>query len=151
MAALEIRKTIDVDAPLEALWRVLTDNIFIPQYMFGCVAETDWKPGSPLLWRGIADGKLYVKGHVTANDAPHRLVYTIIDPNNPEIADVPENYLTMQYVLRPRGNGSTLEMIQGDYATVANGQERYRHTLNADDGILQAIRKLAEETCTAAR
>lgn len=142
--ALEIRKSIEVNASVETLWRVLTDNAFIPQYMFGCIAETDWQPGSPLLWRGAADGKLYVKGAIVKNESPHRLDYTIIDPNNPAVPDIPENYLTMQYILRPRGNACTLEIIQGDYATVANGQERYQHTVNANNEILPAIKKLAE-------
>ena len=44
MTELFIRKSIEVNAPADVLWRVLTDNTFIPQYMFGCVAETDWKP-----------------------------------------------------------------------------------------------------------
>ena len=57
MAELVIRKTVKVEAPLATLWKVLTDNEFIPQYMFGCYAETDWKPGSPLLWKGAADQK----------------------------------------------------------------------------------------------
>lgn len=82
MAGLFIRNTLDVNAPVETLWRVLTSNDFIPQYMFGCLAETDWNPGSPLLWKGAADGKLYVKGSIVSFDAPRRLEYTIIDPNN---------------------------------------------------------------------
>src|SRR5258708_750221 len=94
MTALIIRQTIDVDAPVETLWKILTDNEFIPQYMFGCLAETDWKPGSPLLWKGKTDGTLYVKGNVVSFEPPHRLVYTVIDPNS-DIADIPSNYLTM--------------------------------------------------------
>ncbi len=145
MAELIIRKMIDVDAPVETLWKVLTENSFIQQYMFGCVAETDWRAGSPLLWKGVADGKVYVKGDVVAVDAPNRLEYTIIDPEHPEIPDIPENYLTMKCFLRRRGEGgSTLEITQGDYSTVANGQERYQHSLDADDHILVAIKNLAE-------
>lgn len=152
MTALVIRKSVEVGAPVETLWRVLTDNAFIQQYMFGCIADTDWKPGSPLLWKGVADGKVYVKGHVVSVAAPHRLVYTIIDPNNPAIPDLPENYLTMEYVLQPKGSDRcALEIIQGDFATVANGQERYQHSQDPDNTILVAIKKLAEEAVTAAR
>jgi uncharacterized protein YndB with AHSA1/START domain len=145
MSELIIRKTVAVAAPVEVLWKVLTDAEFIPQYMFGCNAETDWKPGSPLLWRGAADGKVYVKGEVVAIDPPRHLVYTIFDPNS-TTPDVPENYLTMTYQLSANGDGgSTLEIIQGDYAKVADGQRRYEHSLEGDDSILDGIRKLADD------
>jgi uncharacterized protein YndB with AHSA1/START domain len=144
MAALEIRKTIDVDAPVSTLWKVLTDNEFIQQYMFGCYAETDWMPGSPLLWKGAADGKLYVKGHVAAIDAPHHLEYTVIDPNS-DIEDIPANYLKMTYELKENGEGSSvLEIAQGDFSTVANGEKRYQDVLAGDDHLMVAIKKVAE-------
>ncbi|HYK38370.1 SRPBCC domain-containing protein [Alloacidobacterium sp.] len=144
MTELFIRKSIEVNATAEALWKVLTDNTLIPQYMFGCVAETDWKPGSPLLWKGAADGKLYVKGHVVTADAPRRLEYTCIDPNNPAVPDIPANYLTMIYEIRKQGEGLVLEIIQGDYSKVVEGQKRYEDTLKGDDYILVKIKELAE-------
>src|SRR5262249_6997893 len=121
-----------------------TDNEFIPQYMFNCVAETDWKPGSPLLWKGSGDGKLYVKGTIVAIEAPHRLVYTVIDPNS-TIPDIPANYLTMTFSLTAKKDqGSILEVTQGDFATVAEGQRRYKETLEGDDMWLQGIKRVAE-------
>jgi len=144
MAELFIRKSIEVNAPAEALWKVLTDNTFIPQYMFGCNAETDWKPGSELLWKGATDDKMYVKGTVVAVDEPHRLEYTIIDPNNPAVPDIPANYLTMIYEIREQGEGLVFEIIQGDYSKVAEGQKRYEDTLKGDDYILLKIKELAE-------
>jgi len=145
MAEKFIRHTLDVDAPVTTLWKILIENEYIQQYMFGCIAETDWKPGSPLLWKGAADGKLYVKGIVVSIDAPHHLAYTIIDPNNPTIPDIPGNYLTVTYTLKERGDqAATLEIVQGDYSTVANGQQRYDDSAGAGDFILQSIKKLAE-------
>jgi uncharacterized protein YndB with AHSA1/START domain len=145
MPGLFIRNTLDVNAPVETLWKMLTSNEFIPQYMFGCLAETDWKPGSPLLWKGAADGKLYVKGSIVSFDAPHRLEYTIIDPNNPGIPDIPENYLTVTNTVTARGpNASTLEMVLGDYSKVAQGQKRYDETKAAGNHLLEVIKKLAE-------
>ena len=144
MNELVIRKTIEVDAPVSILWKVLTDNEFIKQYMFGCYAETDWTPGSPLLWMGSADGKLYVKGHVVSIKPPYRLVYTVIDPNS-TIADIPSNYLTMTYDLKERNDrASVLEVTQGDFAAVENGENRYRDSLDEDNSVLTGIKKLAE-------
>jgi uncharacterized protein YndB with AHSA1/START domain len=144
MAELLIRKNIDVDAPIEALWKVLTDSEFIRQYMFGCNAETDWKPGSPLLWRGAADGVVYVKGNIVSIEAPFRLVYTVFDPNS-KIPDTPSNYLTMTYYLKKRGDrASSLEVIQGDFAAVENGQKRYEDSNDGDNSLLVSIKNLAE-------
>jgi uncharacterized protein YndB with AHSA1/START domain len=143
MSELLIRKNIDVDAPVETLWKILTDSEYIRQYMFGCNAETNWKPGSPLLWKGAADGKLYVKGNIVSIDPPHRLAYTIFDLNS-TIADIPANYLTMTYSLKKRGGGSVLEITQGDFSTVADGENRYQHSLDGDDTVLIGIKKLAE-------
>ena len=146
MTALLIRKTIEIDAPVSTLWRVLTENEFIRQYMFGCIAESDWKPGSPLLWKGAADGVLYVKGHVVVFEPAQRLVYTIIDPNS-SIPDIPANYLTMTYDLKKRGEcACTLEITQGDFSTVADGQKRYEDSIGGGDSIMVVIKKLAEET-----
>jgi uncharacterized protein YndB with AHSA1/START domain len=144
MTELRIRKSIDVAAPVETLWKILTDSEFIRQYMFGCNAETDWKPGSTLLWRGAADGVVYVKGHVVRFEAARALEYTIFDPNS-KLADIPSNYLTMNYDLREDGPGrSILEITQGDFSKVEDGRSRYRHSLDGDDTVLQGIKRLAE-------
>ncbi|MBZ5525507.1 MAG: SRPBCC domain-containing protein [Acidobacteriia bacterium] len=144
MTALVIRKAIEVDAPVSILWKILTDNEFIPQYMFGCLADSDWQPGSPLLWRGVADGMLYVKGHIVAIEPPHRLVYTVIDPNS-GIADIPSNYLTMTCELKERNaHASVLEITQGDFSTVEDGEKRYRDSNDGDNSLLLGIKQLAE-------
>jgi uncharacterized protein YndB with AHSA1/START domain len=151
MSELIIRNTIAVNAPVSLLWKVLTDNEFIQQYMFGCYAESDWKPGSPLLWKGAADGQLYVKGHVVAIEPPHWLVYTVIDPNS-TIADIPPNYLKVTCQIKERNDhASTLEITQGDFATVEDGQKRYKDALDGGDTILIAIKKLAEAQCQTSK
>jgi uncharacterized protein YndB with AHSA1/START domain len=149
MPELLIRKSIEVDAPVEILWKVLTDSEFIKQYMFGCNAETNWTPGSPLLWKGAADGKLYVKGHIVTFEKPHRLAYTIFDPNS-TIQDIPENYLTMTYELTRRNqHSSALEITQGDFSAVEDGPRRYQHSLQGDDSVLTGIKNLAESQAQA--
>jgi hypothetical protein len=47
--------------------------------------------------------------------------------------------------LEKRGDSlSKLEFVQGDYAAVEDGQNRYNHSLDGDDTVLQRIKKLAE-------
>ena len=77
-------------------------------------------------------------------DEPRRLEYTVIDPNNSAVPDIPDNYLTMIYEIKEQDEGLVFELIQGDYAKVAEGQKRYEDTLNGDDFILVKIKELAE-------
>jgi uncharacterized protein YndB with AHSA1/START domain len=148
MSELFIRQSIEINARAATVWKILTSNEFIPQYMFGCLAETDWKPGSPLLWKGAADGKLYVKGHVVSFRPPGLLVYTIMDPNS-TIPDIPQNYLTVTSELKSVSERITgLEFSQGDFSKVADGLNRYKHSADGDNTILVAIKSLAESQPT---
>lgn len=117
--------------------------------MFGCEALSDWKKGSPLSWEMIYEGKPFVavKGHIVEIVPNKKLVYTVIDPNNKNIPDVPENYLTVTCTLTSEGNKTDLTISQGDYSKVADGQKRYEETYNNGEGwnpILVEIKKMLE-------
>ena len=117
--------------------------------MFGCETVSDWKPGSSLLWRGSYEGKemVFVKGNVVTIEPDKFLAYTVIDPNNPSIPDVPENYLTVTYSLAETNGKTTLTVTQGDYSTVAEGEKRYKEAYNNGEGwnpILIEIKKIVE-------
>ena len=74
------------------------------------------------------------------------LEYTVIDPNS-DIEDIPENYLNVTYTLTPEGDQTRLDVTQGDYDNVADGETRYEHSYNNGEGwmpILKQIKTLAE-------
>ena len=117
--------------------------------MFGCETVSDWKIGSPLLWRGNYEGQdmVFVKGNIVDIQPEKLLAYTTIDPNNAEVPDIPENYLTVSYKLTEENGKTTLEISQGDYSTVADGERRYEDTVEGGgwSSILEAIKLLLEE------
>jgi len=49
----------EIDAPCSRVWRALTDPDEIQKYMFGSRVETNWKPGSPITWKGEYEGTRY--------------------------------------------------------------------------------------------
>ena len=146
--SLFIKNEILINAPADAVWDALVNPEKTKQYMFGCETVSDWKKGSTLLWKGHYQGKevIFVKGHIVDIEPEEKLVYTVIDPNS-DIADIPENYLTVTYRLLPYGEHTLLAVTQGDYAKVAEGERRYKESYNGGEGwnpILEGIKKLVE-------
>ena len=146
---LIIRNSITIDAPADKVWDALVNPEQTKQYMFGCETVSDWKPGSELLWKGTYEGKemVFVKGEIVEIQPGKRLVYTTIDPNS-DIDDTSENYLNVTYELVQDGQKTILNVSQGDYSTVADGDKRYQDSYNNGEGwnpILVDIKKLVEK------
>lgn len=145
---LIVKGEITINAPVAKVWDALTKPEWTKQYMFGCEALSDWKPGSPLLWKGSFNGveMVAVKGHIVSIQPGHSLVYTTMDPNNPAVADLPENYLTVTCHLQEQDGQTLLTVSQGDFSKVAEGENRYKHTVDGGgwDPVLVQIKQLLE-------
>lgn len=150
MSQLIVKNNITINASASKVWNALVNPEQTKKYMFGCETVSDWKQGSTLLWRMEHEGKdfIAVKGNIVKIEPEKFLAYTTIDPNNPSMPDVPENYLTVTYDLKEENGQTVLTVTQGDYARVADGQRRYEETYNNGEGwnpILVEIKKLLEE------
>ncbi len=140
---MTVTDSITIDAPTSRVWDTLVNPSLTRKYMFDCEALSDWKPGSPLEWKGAGDGKVYVKGNVVEIEKEKVLRYTVFDPNG-GMEDTPSNYLTVTYSLTQKGGKTQLDVSQGDYARVENGQKRYEETVNGWGIVLQKIKEIAE-------
>ena len=116
MNKLVVANTISINAPIHQVWDTLTNPAATKKYMFGCDTVSDWKPGSPLLWRGHYEGKdmVFVKGSIIAIQAPTLLTYTVIDPNA-TMPDIPDNYLNVTYQLEEQDGITTLTVSQDGF------------------------------------
>jgi hypothetical protein len=100
------------------------------------------------LWRGVYEDKeiVFVKGHIIEIVPKTKLVYSTFDPNS-TIEDIPANYLNVRYELIENNGVTTLNVSQGDYSKVADGERRYKESSNNGEGwnpILLEIKKLVE-------
>lgn len=146
---LLVKNSIAIKAPAPKVWDALVNPEQTKKYMFGCETVSEWKPGSPLLWKGSYEGKemIFVKGTIADIKPGKFLAYTTIDPNNTTIEDIPENYLTVTYELISENGETILNVTQGDYTKVADGERRYKEAYNNGEGwnpILVEIKKLVE-------
>jgi len=146
---LIVKNEIDINAPASTVWAVLTNPEHTKKYMYGCKTVSDWKIGSPLLWKGVWEGKemVAVKGSIIDIQPGSFLAYTTIDPNNPNMPDTPENYLTVTYLLSETNSHTHLIVTQGNYTKVADGEKRYNEAINAGGWktILDKIKQIVEE------
>lgn len=148
---LIIRNEILINAPASVVWDVLVNPQQTKKYMFGCETVSNWNVGDELLWRGEYEGvqMVFVKGFIQEIVPAQLLVYTVIDPNNPAIPDVPENYLTVTYLLSEKNGTTTLAVTQKGFETVAEGEKRYADSYNNGEGwnpILVQIKAIAENS-----
>src|ERR1044072_7232802 len=105
---LIVKNSIAINASPAKVWDALVNPEQTKKYMFGCETVSDWKKGSPLTWKMIHEGKEFipVKGSIVEIRPEEYLAYTVIDPHNPALADIPENYLTVEYVLEEENGGT---------------------------------------------
>ena len=148
MKTLEIKNTISINAPMEKVWDALVNPEQTKKYMFGCETVSDWKIGSTLNWQALYEGKntIFVTGKIISIEPNKKLVYTTFDPNS-TMEDIPENHLTVTYDLATENQQTIFTVTQGNYATVAEGERRYKEAYNNGEGwnpILIEIKKLVE-------
>ena len=145
-----VTNSITINATTEKVWDALTNPEQTKKYMFGCETVSDWRKGSPLLWKMLHQGEevVVVKGNITDIEPNKLLKYTTFHPNA-SYADIPENYLHVTYELKEKNRQTTLTVSQDGFENAAEGEKRYKDVYNNGEGwnpILVAIKKIVEES-----
>ena len=114
---LVARVSIEIDAPVARVWDALTNPDVIKLYMFGVDAVSDWREGSPLVLRGVWEGKPYEdKGTVLRVDEGRLLEYTHFSPLS-GAKDVLENYHTITVELSEDAGRTDVSLAQDNNET----------------------------------
>ncbi|MDH3252571.1 MAG: SRPBCC domain-containing protein [Ignavibacteria bacterium] len=140
-----VKKMITVQASRTKVWEALTRPELTRKYMFGSDVVSDWRVGSPIIWKGVVDGneRVFVKGEVKSIEHERLLEYTVFAPNS-GIEDMPSNYTTVRCELSSSENHTTITITQGDFSTIAGGEKRYADTLGGWDFALNGLKRLVE-------
>ena len=121
---LMARASVAISAPVAKVWEALVDADAINQYMFGTNVVTDWREGSPILWRGEWQGKTYEdKGVILQLKPEQRLQYSHFSPLS-GLPDKPENYHTVTIELSGEGSQTLVTLTQDNNAT----EEERKHS-----------------------
>jgi uncharacterized protein YndB with AHSA1/START domain len=134
------RARTDIDAPPDRVWQLLTQPGSDPDIMFGAEVVSDWKIGSPIVWKGEWEGKPFEdKGEIIAIDAPSRLAVTHFSPLSGE-QDSPENYHRLEFDLEPISSGTRVTLVQDGNES----EEAAAHSTANWQTMLDGLKKAAE-------
>ena len=97
-----IERVLDLEAPVERVWRAISDPAELSRW-FGHRAELDLRPGGDgaTIWEG--HGSFAVR--VEEVDPPHRLVWSWVHEAGVAFEDAPST--RVEWTLSPRDGGGT--------------------------------------------
>ena len=134
------KATVTIHAPASKVWEAITNPEFIRQYLFGAEVITDWKEGSPIIYKGIYQGKTYEdKGNVLKVEPEKLLLITHWSPLSGS-ADSPENYHKVSYELAVENGSTQLTITQDNNSS----QEEKEQNAKFWKMVLDGMKKLLE-------
>lgn len=130
-----------INVPVTKVWDSLINPEIIRQYMFGTEVVSNWKEGSPIVWKGIWKEKPYEdKGVILAIEPQKTLRYSHFSPLS-GVADVPENYHTLTYTISGKGDHTHVSLSQDNNAN----EKAMEHSTKMWQQLLAELKKVLEK------
>lgn len=134
------KATVTINAAPGRIWQALTDPKVLKQLYYGADIVTDWKVGSPILYKGEWQGKRYEdKGIIVKFEPEKSLVTTHWSPLS-GVPDNPENYHTVTYELTQTKSGTQVTIIQDNNAS----EDEKQHSDQFWQTLLEGLKKIVE-------
>ena len=140
-ANLVAKASITINAPSGKVWEALVQPEAIKQYMFGTTVITDWREGSPIVWKGEWQGKPYEdKGVILQFKRGRTLQYSHFSPLS-GVPDTPDNYHTVTVELSAEQNQTRVSLAQDNNAS----EEKRQHSEKNWGMMLSALKSFMEK------
>ena len=137
---LVAKASTTINAPVRKVWEALVNPTLIKQYMFGTNVVSDFKKGSPIIWKGEWEGRKYEdKGVILDAQPEKRFAYSHYSPLSGQ-PDKPENYHNVTIDLADQGSKTAVTLSQDN-----NADEKERaHSQKNWQMMLEGMKKLLE-------
>ncbi len=139
---LTAKANVTIHAPIAKVWDALVNPQVIKRYMFGATAVSDWKEGSPIVWKGEWKGKPFEdKGRILELRPEERLRYSHFSPLS-GAPDKPENYHQVTIELSKQEDQEDqvrLDLSQNNNKTKEARDESQRNWAMMLEGVKKAV------------
>lgn len=137
---LILKTNVEINLAATEVWEALTDPEVLKKTLFGCDVVTDWKEGSPILFKGSWDGHSFVdRGTILTYKEGKSYEYNYWS-NFSGLPDQPENYSIIKFELSEANGTTKLSLEQRSFAT----QSMYEHSIKNWEVALSSLKKLIE-------
>ncbi|HSX01494.1 MAG TPA: SRPBCC family protein [Candidatus Saccharimonas sp.] len=131
-----------INARPARVWASLTEPALVKQIMYGAEVVSDWKVGSPLLYRGTWEGKPFEDKGTILKIEPNKLLKATYFSEFSGLEDKPENYNVVTYELAEAGGGTKLTVTQENCPS----QESADHSTKNWERVLETTKELLEKS-----
>lgn len=101
--------TIEIKAPIAQVWAEITKLKHVQKPMFNTVLETDFKPGSRLLYRSEDGKRVFILGEVKECVPPRRFVHTF------RFVGVAETPTLVEWTLEETGGMTRVTVVHSQF------------------------------------
>ena len=131
---------VTIKGSVSQVWDALVNPDKIKRYMFGATVVSEWKEGSPIVWKGEWKGKPYEdKGQILEVDPGRTLRYSHWSPLS-GLPDTPENRHTVTIELAGEGAHTHVSLSQDKNRT----EEERKHSEENWKTMLVGLKKVLE-------
>jgi len=133
-----VKNNVTINAPTRDVWNALTDPEKTKKYFFHCKVFSDWRPGSPIIFKGHIFFMIPIKmSGIIKRIEPERLLeYTLSNGKNTSI-------ITHQLTFADR---QTTLHFTDDEGTGENAEQRYMKAVNSWDKLLKRLKRVVENS-----
>jgi uncharacterized protein YndB with AHSA1/START domain len=141
MTPFKVIRGIAIKATPTKIWEALTNPKIIKKYLYGTQAESEWKVGSRIVYKGEYDGHSYAdKGTIKQFEKGKIFQHSYLSTFS-GIEDIPENYHLVTYLIEKSNGGSLLTINQENI----HSKEAMEHAGKGWDAVTELIKEEAEK------
>ncbi len=138
-----VKKKISIKAKPSSVWDALTNPEKTKKYFFNCEVFSDWKVGSPIVFKGklFLIKKIEMKGKIVRLEPQKMLQYVL--KNESDSSETPTfSTVTDELIYK---DGETIVSINDNVGKGDDAEKRYKRSEKGWDKVLKGLKKLVEE------
>jgi uncharacterized protein YndB with AHSA1/START domain len=135
------KASIKINAPRSKVWEALTAPKYTKKIFFGADVISNWKVGSPIIYKGEWEGKPYEDKGLILKFEPEKLLVTTHWSPLSGVPDIPENYHTVSYELSGQDGSTEVKLTQDNNAS----EDEKMHSEQNWKMMLENMKKMLED------